>query len=771
MSSSTGVRETNSDARRIIKGLILNEAQFIQSLRIFANTSTLSALGSTGGDSNNSPLEASGNYLAKAGDTMIGPIAFFPVFTEIVSGIINISDVTDFHSSNVVTGTEGVGSTDDLDRIDGARFAGQLLFLQGTIGEVITINNDPSGTGTGGFNIRTPDGNPFTLTGNQNIILKFDSITNQWVIIAGAGGGGSNVPDGSAVRDHLEWNGSVWVAQQNLDFDNNTEAIRLRDFADSSFITVKSTLGNNLQIQRGDLGAVGLELFSNSLTTPETFTMRQLNSGDGTMILATTGDVMRFDVDSVKRLELDTTIRNEFTLVSTSGITEQSVFNVTSTHVSEPDNTISLLIGSGASGVGQIESTTPFLNLIAGGASRLSINASVGTEITQTAFSINPVYDLFRDDTTNDDDIITRINFSANNSTATKTIFSSIFVEANDVTAGTEDSTMFLPIMENGLLTNKLFIEPDGIRVTTGSIRLDEISLPANPPANQGLIYLKDVAGITTPFFLDSAGTETSLIGGGGATELDDLTDVTILTPTNGQTLIYDGVAGLFKNQNHQGLDTDSFKISNQSTTGQTFNENTWHDMSVTSKFNSDTFEIQLSAGDIYWLPLILTLPTTIDGLAYYMETATAGDRTTIGIYDNKGSGLLQPENLIFSFVQTVSTSARLNIFSFTGQNLEPGIYWIALKSTTAIAGINRYRAIPHSQLRPILGYGDNDDGVGATFLGAGIGYIAVADAGNTLPNTASSASNFSKLESGGGSSETSDIVPAAFVRMTNYSQ
>ncbi len=44
----------------------------------------------------------------------------------------------------------------------------------------------------------------------------------------------------------------------------------------------------------------------------------------------------------------------------------------------------------------------------------------------------------------------------------------------------------------------------------------NEISLPANPSANVGRFYAKDVAGITTPEWLDSAGTETSMIGGGG---------------------------------------------------------------------------------------------------------------------------------------------------------------------------------------------------------------------------------------------------------------
>ena len=53
-------------------------------------------------------------------------------------------------------------------------------------------------------------------------------------------------------------------------------------------------------------------------------------------------------------------------------------------------------------------------------------------------------------------------------------------------------------------------------------INMDEISTPANPSANEGRLYVKDNGGITTPYFLDSAGTETSLLGGGGGISWGD---------------------------------------------------------------------------------------------------------------------------------------------------------------------------------------------------------------------------------------------------------
>ena len=45
-----------------------------------------------------------------------------------------------------------------------------------------------------------------------------------------------------------------------------------------------------------------------------------------------------------------------------------------------------------------------------------------------------------------------------------------------------------------------------------------EISTPSRPSSNNARMYAKDVGGVTTPFWYDSAGNETSMIGGGGST-------------------------------------------------------------------------------------------------------------------------------------------------------------------------------------------------------------------------------------------------------------
>jgi len=157
-----------------------------------------SAAGSQGG---------TGNFLQTQGDTMIGPIAFFPV-TVAIAGDDSIDIGQDSGSSNVPDYSTYVfvsgGPTNDLELIRGAGFSGQLAILQTTITEVITIEDFSSNAGG---NIVTPDGNNIILDGTvsaQTITLIFDVTTspngNQggWrVLFASSGlGSGSHIfPD------------------------------------------------------------------------------------------------------------------------------------------------------------------------------------------------------------------------------------------------------------------------------------------------------------------------------------------------------------------------------------------------------------------------------------------------------------------------------------------------------------------------------------------------------------------------------------------------
>jgi len=59
------------------------------------------------------------------------------------------------------------------------------------------------------------------------------------------------------------------------------------------------------------------------------------------------------------------------------------------------------------------------------------------------------------------------------------------------------------------------------------NIVMEEITEPANSPANTGRFYAKVSGGVSEPFWKDEAGTETSMIGGGGAnTSLTNLAGI-----------------------------------------------------------------------------------------------------------------------------------------------------------------------------------------------------------------------------------------------------
>jgi len=112
-----------------------------------------------------------GGFLKTAGDTMVGPIAFFPTIVTIATGEIDIGRQSGDFTSYVFCTPES-GSTDDLVTITGAVHAGQLLYLQGIATDTITIKN--SG------NIETLDGNDYDLIDDDIIILIFDITDNKW---------------------------------------------------------------------------------------------------------------------------------------------------------------------------------------------------------------------------------------------------------------------------------------------------------------------------------------------------------------------------------------------------------------------------------------------------------------------------------------------------------------------------------------------------------------------------------------------------------------
>ena len=150
------------------------------------------------------------------GDTMIGPIAFFPKLQaiDISDGSLNISrEFGEAFTSRVIV--SNLTAAPGINYIHGAAFAGQILLLQGVLTETFTIFD-----GTG--NIRTFDGNDIVVTDNQNVWLVFDSIANEWAAIGGAGGSGAGTGTYTATSLSVDQVTNLAIGQ-HVEFDTVEE--------------------------------------------------------------------------------------------------------------------------------------------------------------------------------------------------------------------------------------------------------------------------------------------------------------------------------------------------------------------------------------------------------------------------------------------------------------------------------------------------------------------------------------------------------------------
>lgn len=213
MSVNSSVREQVTDSERIQKMLLEQEALFIQGLKPLSSESAggLDAQGGAAADSGNQ-TSPQGNFLATLGDTMIGPIAFFPRLVTIDTDSIDVSKEGGNFTGKIFIIPQS-GTTDNLSTIFGAEHNGQKLTIQCLPNNTITIDALD--------NIIPPDGVSFDLVGRsatgRSVELQFDAASNKWrfesdaiwqdlvdQIVAGGGG------------DPATW--SQFPATQNVDF-------------------------------------------------------------------------------------------------------------------------------------------------------------------------------------------------------------------------------------------------------------------------------------------------------------------------------------------------------------------------------------------------------------------------------------------------------------------------------------------------------------------------------------------------------------------------
>ena len=272
MSVSTGTRKERNVQSRTNEAIIEGDKALIAGYKIFSDSSN-SVAGLAGSAINNSPKTPAGNYLAREGDSMIGPFALGPPvdFTIEVdaNNTIDIGPLNDnpFYASNLQLDDLQPNSS-VLDIIANPAFDGQELVLR-TFAPTVPYTISQGTVGNGG-NIQTGDSNDLVVGDLQTVVLRFDEsliinantggtwrVESTSTVITGANGhviqdegialpqqpnlnfvgpgvtatndgptnativtipGSSNVPDGTVINDHLEWNGAAWIAQQFMEF-------------------------------------------------------------------------------------------------------------------------------------------------------------------------------------------------------------------------------------------------------------------------------------------------------------------------------------------------------------------------------------------------------------------------------------------------------------------------------------------------------------------------------------------------------------------------
>jgi hypothetical protein len=154
---------------------------------------------------------------------------------------------------------------------------------------------------------------------------------------------------------------------------------------------------------------------------------------------------------------------------------------------------------------------------------------------------------MFKDDPSpSANDALANIDFDGRDLGGNFTTYTKILGGIEQAIEGAEEGRFTFQVAggsgTGGALKQAMRIAPDRIEMDDVWITMDEISLPINPDANKGKIYLRDNVGITTPYFLDSAGTETSLFLGESDRIIDDDTIAIVNDSTKTFIVLLDGV-------------------------------------------------------------------------------------------------------------------------------------------------------------------------------------------------------------------------------------
>jgi hypothetical protein len=230
-------------------------------------SSAFGSVSGTASSGSSGTVDSGGNdndyKIKSSGDTMIGPLAFYHRSVLPVSGELDVSDATGSYSSRVIV-TGETGNADNVVRISGAEWAGQLLFLQPTSSTPITLKHYTDEGSVKG-NIFIPSNTDYVVTGEEIVILQWDTMNfnpahssstehGQWTLISSSGSSGTWVGTAASNLNMANYNitGINQLAftetGQTITDDTNGMRFSLPDAADTYDFTIDSNL--NLSIQK-----------------------------------------------------------------------------------------------------------------------------------------------------------------------------------------------------------------------------------------------------------------------------------------------------------------------------------------------------------------------------------------------------------------------------------------------------------------------------------------------------------------------------------------
>ena len=268
------------------------------------------------------------------------------------------------------------------------------------VGKMMQFIVDATIDAVGGYTINlpasvVPSGIEIDNTANARTVLRFTTTDRGTTYLAETlGGSPTTIPAGTAQFQHLEWNGTAWINQQQLafgtlhadagqlQFTNNQIGLAWRDNADTENLEMKVTDGNVFDFTYGKESALGMQLRSQNDIDPDNTLNFFIGSGiDNLALIESSTPFLNFGAGGATRLFLDTSTVTKLILKVPDVSTASADFNVVSNDTGTGNESLGLAMGFGTSGVALIESSTAFLNIGAGGVSRLFLDVSSITKL------------------------------------------------------------------------------------------------------------------------------------------------------------------------------------------------------------------------------------------------------------------------------------------------------------------------------------------------------------------------------------------------------